>query len=283
MKKLIYPLVISVIFAGCTTTKISPEIRNQLNQTQMKLQAQPVAILVNSCLLTNELVKDLILNQPTQLTSEKFIQTFSKQLNQNGVQISEIASPFICGSMPEEQLKKYDILINKDSKRAEITNYPFLNTTNSNMNVDQQKAVLAFNQYIAKSNEVILANTRNKKLALPLPVLEPETINTLKDWSKSNYIFVVSLDGLKASAGSKLAMGALSVGVTLATMGAGAGLVTTYIPKQGQFYSVRLFDLGKQEFVLNKYSTLDGNIFSTKNHTMEAQTVLHPLFENKQE
>ncbi|MFW1971303.1 hypothetical protein [Acinetobacter bereziniae] len=283
MKKLIYPLVISVIFAGCTTTKISPEIRNQLNQTQMKLQAQPVAILVNSCLLTNELGKDLILNQPTQLTSEKFIQTFSKQLNQNGVQISEIASPFICGSMPEEQLKKYDILINKDLKRAEITNYPFLNTTNSNMNVDQQKAVLAFNQYIAKSNEVILANSRNKKLALSLPILEPETINTLKDWSKSNYIFVVSLDGLKASAGSKLAMGALSVGVTLATMGAGAGLVTTYIPKQGQFYSVRLFDLGKQEFVWNKYSTLDGNIFSTKNHTIEAHTILDPLFENKQE
>jgi hypothetical protein len=70
---LIYLLVISVIFAGCTTTKISPEMRNQLNQTQMKLQVQPVAILVNSCLLTNELGKDLILNQPTQLTSEKFI------------------------------------------------------------------------------------------------------------------------------------------------------------------------------------------------------------------
>ena len=283
MKKLIYPLVISVIFAGCATTKMTPETRNQLNQTQTKLQAQPVAILVNSCLLTNELGKDLILNQPTQLSSEKFIQTFSKELNQNGVLISEISSPFICGSMPEEQLKKYDILINKDSKRVEITTYPLLNTASSSMNADQQKAVLAFNQYIAKTNEVLLANARNKKLDLPLPILESETINTLKDWSKSNYIFVVSLDGLKASAGSKLAMGALSVGVTLATMGAGAGLVTTYMPKQGQFYSVRLFDLGKQEFVWNKYSTLNGNIFSTKNHTIEANTVLDPLFENKQE
>lgn len=282
MKKILFPLVASFVFTGCATTKISTETRNQLNQTQTALKAEPVAILVNSCLLTNEVGKDLILNQPSQLTSEKFIQIFSQQLNQNGVQIGEIASPFICGSMPEEQLKKYDFLANKDSKRTEIMTYPLLNAHHSNMNADQQKAVLAFNQFIAKSNEVILTNARNKKVTLALPILEAETVNTLKDWSKSNYIFVVSIDGLKASTGSKLAMGVLSVGVTLATMGVGTGLVTTYMPQQGQFYSVSVFDLTKQEFVWNKHSMLKGNIFSTKNHSTEADAILDPLFENKE-
>lgn len=282
MKKFVFPLVASFVFTGCATTKISTETRNQLNKTQTALKAEPVAILVNSCLLTNEVGKDLILNQPSQLTSEKFIQIFSQQLNQNGVQIGEIASPLICGSMLEEQLKKYDFLENKDSKRKEITNYPLLNANHSNMNADQQKAVLAFNQFTSKSNEVILANARNKKVTLALPIIEKETLNTLKNWSKSNYIFVVSIDGLKASTGSKVALGALSLGVTLATLGAGSGLVTTYIPKEGQFYSVSLFDLTKQEFVWNKHSMLKGNIFSTKNHSTEAHAILDPLFENKE-
>lgn len=197
------------------------------------------------------------------------------------MQVSGAASPFICGTMPEEQLKKYDFLADRNTKRVAISSYPLLNQNNVDMSADQREAVLTFNQFIAKSDEVNLANARNKKVTLDKPVLTPATVNTLKDWSKSNYIFIASLDGLHASTGSKFAMGALSVGVTLATMGAGAGIVTTYMPKEGQYYSVRLFDLDKQEVVWNKHAMLKGNIFSAKNHTVQVDAILNPLFETK--
>ena len=279
MKKIVLPLIASLAFTGCATTKISPEARQYLNRTQSEIQVKPVAILVNSCLLTNELGKDLVLNEPSQLTSEKFIQTFTQQLNQNGVKVSETAAPFICGVMSEEQLKKYEFQAAPNTKRASISTYPLLNQGNSNMTAEQRAAVLALNQFIAKSDELNLANAKNQKANIASPKLDDATINTLKDWSQSNYIFVASLDGLDASVGSKFAFGALSVGVTLATMGAGAGLVTAYLPKEGQHYSVRLLDLNKQGFVWNKYDMLKGRIFSAKNHTVQADAILNPLFE----
>lgn len=281
MKKIVLPLIASLVFTGCATTKISPEARQQLNKTQAAIQAKPVAILVNSCLLTNELGKDLVLNEPSKLTAEKFIQAFTQQLNQHNVTVSASAVPFICGTMPEEQLKKYEFQADKKSKRILINTYPLLNQNNINMTDEQRTAVLVLNQYIAKFDAVQLKMVQNQKTTLDIPQLDDRTINTLKNWSKSNYIFVVSVDGLDASLGSKFAFGALSVGVTLATMGAGAGIVTAYMPREGQQYSVRLLDLDKQAFEWNKYDLLKGNIYSIKNHTVQADTILNPLFEGK--
>lgn len=281
MKKIVLPIIASLAFTGCATTKISPEARQQLNKTQSAIQVKPVAILVNSCLLTNELGKDLVLNEPSKLTGEKFIQTFTQQLNQHNVTVSASAVPFICGTMPEEQLKKYEFQVDTKSKRALINTYPLLNQNNINMTDEQRAAVLVLNQYIAKSDAVQLEMVRKQKTNLDIPQLDDITINILKDWSKSNYIFIVSLDGLDASVGSKFAFGALSVGVTLATMGAGAGIVTAYMPREGQQYSVRLLDLDKQAFEWNKYDLLKGKIYSIKNHTVQADDILNPLFEVK--
>lgn len=281
MKKIVLPLIASLAFTGCATTKISPEARQQLNKTQSAIQVKPVAILVNSCLLTNELGKDLVLNEPSKLTGEKFIQTFTQQLNQHNVTVSASAVPFICGTMPEEQLKKYEFQVDTKSKRALINTYPLLNQNNINMTDEQRAAVLVLNQYIAKFDAVQQEMVRKQKTNLDIPLLDDVTINILKDWSKSNYIFIVSLDGLDASVGSKFAFGALSVGVTLATMGVGAGIVTAYMPREGQQYSVRLLDLDKQSFEWNKYDLLKGKIYSIKNHTVQADAILNPLFEAK--
>lgn len=281
MKKIVLPLIASLVFTGCATTKISPEARQQLNKTQAAIQAKPVSILVNSCLLTNELGKDLVLNEPSKLTAEKFIQAFTQQLNQHNVTVSASAVPFICGTIPEEQLKKYEFQADTKSKRTLINTYPLLNQNNINMTDEQRAAVLVLNQYIAKFDAVQLKMVQKQKTTLDIPQLDDRTINTLKNWSKSNYIFVVSVDGLNASLGSKFAFGALSVGVILATMGAGAGIVTAYMPREGQQYSVRLLDLDKQAFEWNKYDLLKGNIYSIKNHNVQADTILNPLFEVK--
>ena len=278
MKKLILPLLMSFAITGCATTKISPEVQAQLNKTQNVLKTTPVAILVNSCLLTNELGRDLVLNAQSQQSSEKFLHAFTQQLNEQGVQVSQTASPLICGFMPEEQLKKLDVQTDQNTKRTAITTYPLINTQEPSMSTEQRNAVLNLNQYLMQLDEVTLANIRNKKQQLAEPQLHDATLNTLKDWAKSNYIFMVSLDGLDASVGSKFAMGTLSLGITLATMGAGAGIVTAYMPREGQFYTVRLFDLETKKIIWIKNSALKGNIFSEKNHTLEANSILEPLF-----
>lgn len=278
MKNIVLPLIASLTFTGCATIKISPETRQKLNQTQTAIQTKPVAILANSCLLTNELGKDLVLNEPTKLTSEKFIQTFTQQLNQHNVNVSTTATPFICGLMPEAQLSKYEFQVDSNSKRAAISTYPILNK-NSNMSDEQRAAALALTQFIAKTNAVNLAKIQSKNANLNMPQLDETTVKILKEWANSNYIFLVSLDGLNATLGNKFAMGALSFGVTLATMGAGAGIVTAYMPKEGQQYSVRLFDLDKQSFEWTKADLLKGRIYSTNNHTLQADQILNPLFE----
>lgn len=280
MKNFALPLITCLAFTGCATTKISEESRQKLNQTQAAIQVKPVAIFVNSCLLTNELGKDLVLNEPTKLTSEKFIQTFTQQLNQHNVTVSASATPFICGSMPEEQLKKYEFQAERNSKRAPITTYPLLNK-NNNMSDDERAAALTLTQFITKTDAVNLANLQNKNSQVDMPQLDEKTVKTLREWANSNYIFWVTLDGMNASLGNKFAMGTLSLGVTLATMGAGAGIVTAYMPKEGQHYSVRLLDLDKQSFEWHKADLLKGRIYSTNNHTLQADQILNPLFETK--
>lgn len=279
MKKLILPLLTSIIFTGCTSNPISPEIRQQLNQTQAEIQKNPVSILINPCLLTNELGKDLVLVEAAQLSSDKFLQTFIQQLKAQGIQVQQSATPFICGAMPEEQIKKYDIQMQTNSARQTIQTYPLFNTQTTNLSPEQQQAILALNQFTTQMDSFLLTQAYNKKANLLKPELNDQTVNILKDWAKSSYIFVITIDGLDASVSSKLAMGTLSLGVTLATMGAGAGIVTAYMPKEGQSYGIRLLDLNKRDFVWSKGSILKGKIFSTKHHSLEANNILDPLFE----
>lgn len=281
MKKIIVPLFASLLLAGCATTQMSSETRNQYNQTQTALKAAPVAVLINPCLLTNEVGKDLILVEPSRLSSDKFIETFNQQLNQQGITMGKSAVPFICGSMPEDQMKKYDFQANSTTKRAPITTYPLLNETGSTLSTEQQNAVLALNQFTVKYNVVELANLRNKKAPTALPELDQTNSDILKNWSASDYLFMINIDGLDASMGSKFAMGALSAGVSLATLGIGGGLVTTYMPQEGQHYTVRLFDLNKNQFIWTKNGLLKGKVFSEKNHSLEANDILDPLFELK--
>lgn len=281
MKKTIVPIFASLVLGGCISTQISPETRNQYNQTQTALKSAPVSVLINPCLVTNEVGRDLVLVEPSQLSSDKFVETFKQQLNQQGITISNSAVPFICGSMPEDQLKKYDFQTDSTSKRAQITSYPLLNQTNSTLTTEQQNAVLALNLFTAKYSLVELSNLRNKKAMTAMPELDQATSDILKNWSKSQYLFMVNIDGLDASMGSKFAMGALSAGVSLATLGVGGGLVTTYLPQEGQHYTVRLFDLQKNQFIWSKSGLLKGKVFSTKKHSLEANDILDPLFELK--
>ncbi len=67
--------------------------------------------------------------------------------------------------------------------------------------------------------------------------------------------------------------------MSLATVGAGSGFVTAYIPQEGQQYVVHIVDLNSKTIMWTKGGMLMGKPYSRKNHSIEAKAILNPLFE----
>ncbi|MCU4339023.1 hypothetical protein [Acinetobacter dispersus] len=279
MKKLAFCLAISLSITGCATTKISPEDRNKLNQTQTLLKSNQVAVISDGCLIRSELGTSLIEGEQSRLTAQKFTDLLSTQLNQQGINVSNKLMPFVCGFMPEEQVKKYDYRLDSETKRAEIKNYPLISLENRTLSEQQQQALLNLNQSFNKQIALALKNAKEKKPVSNLLELTDQDVTVIKDLTQSNYAFIASVTGTDASFGKKFAAGALSVGVSLATVGAGSGLVTAYIPQEGQQYVVRIVDLSNKTIMWTKGGMLMGKPYSKKNHSVEAKDILNPLFE----
>ncbi|MEB6480642.1 hypothetical protein [Acinetobacter vivianii] len=279
MKKLLCCLAIGLSVTGCATTKISPEERNKLNQTQTLIKTNQVAVISDGCLIRSELGTSLIEGEQSRLTAQKFAALLSSQLNEQGVTVSHTFMPFVCGLMPEEQLKKYDYRLDSETKRAEIKNYPLVSLENKTLSEQQQQALLNLNQSFNKQVALALKNAKEKKPVSNLLELSDQDVTVIKDLTQSNYAFIASVTGTDASFGKKFTAGALSVGVTLATVGAGSGLVTAYIPQEGQQYVVHIVDLNNKTIMWTKAGLLMGKPYSKKNHSVEAKAILNPLFE----
>lgn len=279
MKKIALCFAISLSITGCATTKISPEDRNKLNQTQTLLKANNVALITDGCLIRSELGTSLIEGEQSRLTAQKFAELLSNQLNEQGVKVNHQIMPFVCGFMPEAQVKKYDYRLDNETKRAEIANYPLMNIENKSLSEQQRQALLNLNQSFNKQAELALKNVKEKKPVNNFLELSDQDVLIIKDLTQSNYAFITSVTGTDASFGKKFAAGALSVGVSLATVGAGAGFVTAYIPQEGQQYFVHIVDLNAKEIIWSKGGMLMGRPYSKKNHSVEAKGILNPLFE----
>ncbi|MFG0587206.1 hypothetical protein ACF8D3_04150 [Acinetobacter sp. YQ_14] len=283
MKKLLISLTICLSVTGCATTKISPEERSKLNQTQTQLRTDGVSIIADGCLIRSELGTSLIVGEQSRLTALKFSDLFANRLERHGIKVNQKLSPFVCGFMPEEELKKYDYQLNNQTKRAEINSFPLINSERGDLSAQQQQALLHLNQSFKKQAEQAVQNAKNKQpISKALPISD-EDVAVIQALTQSRYIFMTSTTGTDASFGKKFTAGALSVGVTLATMGAGAGFVTTYIPKEGQQYIIHLIDLEKKEILWSKGGLLQGKPFSKSHHSVEVTKPLSPLFEETAE
>lgn len=281
MHKFVIALSTSLLFTGCATTKMSPDERNQLNQKQALLKATPIAMIVDSCLLRNEVGTDLIAAQQSSMTAEKFAGLLSQQLNDQGIKVGKQLKPFICGYMPQEQLQKYDYKANNDAKRTKVTQYPLLNTIDSTTTytAQQQNALLKLNQSFNTLQLINTQNIRNKISTTNVLELSNEDVAVLKDLTQSNYIFTTALNGVDASLGQWFAAGTLSVAISVATAGAGANVVTVLMPKEGQTYTVHLVDLDKKTVMWTKSGLPTGDLYSVTKHSVEAKAILEPLFE----
>ncbi|MFU8926861.1 hypothetical protein [Acinetobacter puyangensis] len=280
MKKIGVCLAASVLFCGCTTTKISPDVRNQLNQKQAILKTAPVAMIIDGCLLRNELGTDLIVAEQSNWTAEKFAGLLSQQLSDQGIQVGKKLKPFVCGYMPKEQLQEYDYKADSEVTRVKVTQYPLINKDNViRLTEQQQNSLLNLNQSFNRWQQLSINNLKEKKPTSNTLDLNNEDIAVLKDLTQANYIFIAALTGVEASFGQKFTAGALSVGISLATVGAGANFVSVLMPREGQHYLVHIVDLDKKEVFWTKAGILAGNLYSTKKHSVEAKAILDPLFE----
>lgn len=279
MKNFLLCLALGLSITGCATTKISTEERNKLNQTQALLKTNPVAVISDGCLIRSELGTSLIEGEQSRLTAQKFAELLTSQLNEQGVKVGHKIMPFVCGFMPEEQVKKYDYRLDNEAKRAEINNYPLVSLENKTLSEQQQQALLNLTQSFNKQAVLALKNAKEKKPVSNLLELSDQDITALKNLTQSDYVFIASVTGTDASFGKKFAAGALSVGVSLATVGAGSGFVTAYIPQEGQQYVVHIVDLNSKTIMWTKGGMLMGKPYSRKNHSIEAKAILNPLFE----
>ncbi|MFC3902082.1 hypothetical protein [Acinetobacter marinus] len=281
MKKILLTLAMSILATGCATTKITPEARNQLNQMQTKLKQAPVATIVDSCLLHSELGTSLIVGEQSRMTAKKFSEQLRTQLTEQGVAVGQEYTPFVCGFMPEIQLKKYDFKASNEDKRQPISNFPVLNSENAELTPAQKIALLNLNQSINKYQLDVVEALKKKTTATNILNLNDEDVLTLKALTQADQVFLASTTAVDASFGKKFATGALSVGVSLATVGVGAGFYTVIMPKEGQHYALYLVDLNSKELSWQKTMPLKGNLYSKKNHTVIAEKILDPLFEIK--
>lgn len=235
--------------------------------------------MVDSCLLKSELGTSHIAGQQSRQTAAKFTTELVKQLSEQGVQVTTQVTPFICGYMPAEQVKKYDFKVNPDAKRQTISQYPILNTDNSTLSPPQATALLNFNQSI---NALVVKNTKNlaqkKPLSTQLELSDTDQANLI-DQLKTPYVFIVSTAGVDVSFGRSFVTGAVSLSLSMATLGAGASVYPFLMPAEGQTYSLNLVDLNNKQVLWSTGGLLNKKVFSEKKHSVEAPAILNPLFE----
>ncbi|MCX2643791.1 hypothetical protein, partial [Klebsiella pneumoniae] len=103
-------------------------------------------------------------------------------------------------------------------------------------------------------------------------------LSTLKTFTQADKMFVVNISGAQPSFGRKFSQATLSAGVSLATMGAGAGLIYYSMPVEGQRYSLNLIDLSKNQIVWHQQNNFAGKLYKVEKVDFVAPNFLDPLF-----
>lgn len=280
MNKICIPCLVggTLFFTGCATTsmQVSPEVLQQREILKTELKTKSVALLSDSCLLRSELGTSHVAAQQSRQTAEKLSAEVKDQFNQYGVDVIVNAHPFLCGYMPEQQLKKYDIKYDVDGKRQEIK-YPVLNDSELANNQQQNLAILHLYQAVNLQNAQQLENARYPKKAKPIGELNltDDEQNTLKTFAQSPYLVLVSSAGVDVSFGKNFLITGLSAGIAVATLGAGSPMAVFYMPAEGQTYTLNIVDLDKKKIVHGWSEHLPNKVFAKNNHDIG---VIHPLW-----
>ncbi|WP_427832958.1 lipoprotein [Acinetobacter radioresistens] len=275
MKKILFRLSCAVVLTGCNTMAIKPETRSALDRQQNELRQSSVAILTDSCLSRAELGTSHIIGQESAQLALGFNEALAQQLKEVSVNTTVKSAPFICGFMPKKQIIGYDIRLHPKDKRQEINQFPVLNALNhTTPNLSQQDTLL---RLFEKLNKTTVSPNQNTFQSVNLD-LSAEDLSTLKTFTQANKMFVVNISGAQPSFGRKFSQATLSAGVSLATMGAGAGLIYYSMPVEGQRYALNLIDLSKNQIVWHQQNNFAGKLYKVEQVDFVAPNFLDPLF-----
>lgn len=271
-----FALVTTLLFSGCATQSISPEKLNQYKTIQQQLKTNSAAIVADGCLLRRELGTSHVVGFASRNTANTLSTQLTQALKKNDVAVTTQAQPFICGFIPSDQLSKLDVKYQYKGKREPIPTHGLMNTE-SQVSGIQANAIKNLYQNF---NALQAKNRKDFKNQSNVLELSTEDQETLKTFAQSNYLFVVSAVGTDVSFSRSFTTGAVSLGISAVTLGAGAFL----IPQESQNYTVSLIDLNTKEILNTSGGMLPKAVYSQKGisnpASLDAQ-IVYPLFDKK--
>lgn len=243
------------VLGGCATSpKVSPEVRGFLDQQQQLLQQKPVSVVVDACVLRNEMKNDLVLIPESASATDAFAEKVRNALVEKNIQVQGVYKPFICSLVPEDRLAK--LLLRKATEaELEKASFPIQNPTVTPMDISSERVVETL---LRKVNTVFAQPVKDtKQITRPLGLHESE-LQQLRGLFNTDKIFLIGVTGHQHSAGVKATAFAGSVLVGVLTAG-------TFVPVAStgdvRGYGITLIDLQQGAIVWNTAGTFKGDIF----------------------
>ena len=259
-----FAIAATTFISGCATT--SPEARLAYDQKQQSLKSHPVSIVSDGCVLWVEMGKDDIMYQHSNAASIAIANTLKENLNEKGVTVNHISSPFICGGMTQEELTQMDILMTEDAKDVPNTDYPILSANNTFDGVTNQAYLNLYKALVNVKQESAESQKTGSSFALNL---DTASLNKIRQTENSDKVFVVLIAANKQSFGLKLAAASTSPL---------AGALINRAP--GKSYSIHLVNLKTNQVDWNKSGIVTTEVFKNPvEGTIDTKdAVLSPLY-----
>lgn len=266
VKMLTLPLAIAAVtlFSGCATTT-SPEARSAYDKTQQNLKSQPVSIISDGCVLLVEIGNDNIMYKQSDAVSVAIANTLKDKLNEKGLTVSNVSSPFICGAMTQKELAQMDIVMTEGAKDVLNTNYPILSANNTFDGVTNQAYLNLYTALVNVKKEYANSQKTGSNTALNL---DAASLNTIRQTEGTNKVFVVFAAANKQSFGLRLAAASTSPL---------AGALMNRAP--GQDYAIHLINLATNQVEWTKFGKIESEVFKKPvTGTIVTKKILDPLY-----
>lgn len=269
-------IVSTLFFSGCATQSISHEKLNQYKTIQQQLKTNSAAIIADGCLFRRELGTSHVVGFASRNIANTLDTQLRQALKNNDVAVTASVQPFVCGFLPSEQLSKYDIKQEYKGKREPIPTHGLVNAE-SQVSGIQSTAIKHLYQSF---NHLQTQNRKDFKNQTNILDFSAQDQETLKTFAQSNYLFIISAVGTDVSFGRSFTTGAVSLGISAVTLGAG----TFLIPQESQNYTVSLIDLNTKEILNTSGGILPKEVYAQKgmnNPSSLSSQIVYPLFDKK--
>ena len=207
------PLVPALLLAGCA---LHPKPTPAMGDLVQRLQAQPVAALVDACVVRDEVGRDYMLRDATQIAGSNTLLRLQTQAEANGITIADSLWPFECGALSPE--------LGRDLEVAQTMGGPDLGqrlplARDRALSADAARAANRLLQALSEGGVVDADAPR-------LLSLSPTEVALLREQVQADYLLVAASYGIDVSGAKSFGTGLLT-GLASALITGGAYIATT--------------------------------------------------------